>query len=130
MPSPYALRTVPPGALILTAAVDTQDDRLEVQVLGHGKGGKTWVIDYHIIEGSPATESVWDRLHTYLLQTFLNAYGRNLSIEATAIDSGGHHTHNVYNFVRQAKHTLRRVIAIKGSNTPSRKILGQGTRKT
>lgn len=124
---PYALRTVPPGALILTAAVDTQDDRLEVQVLGHGKGGKTWVIDYHIIEGSPATESVWDRLHTYLLQTFPNAYGRNLSIEATAIDSGGHHTHNVYNFVRQAKHTLRRVIAIKGSNTPSRKILGQGT---
>lgn len=124
---PYALRTVPPGALILTAAVDTQDDRLEVQVLGHGKGGKTWVIDYHIIEGSPATESVWERLHACLIQTFPNAYGRNLPIEATAIDSGGHHTHNVYNFVRNAKHTLRRVIAIKGSNTPSRKILGLGT---
>lgn len=124
---PYALRTVPPGALILTAAVDTQDDRLEVQVLGHGKGGKTWVIDYHIIEGSPATESVWERLHAYILQTFTNAYGRNLPIEATAIDSGGHHTHNVYNFVRNAKNTLRRVIAIKGSNTPSRKILGLGT---
>lgn len=124
---PYALRTVPPGALILTAAVDTQDDRLEVQVLGHGKGGKTWVIDYYIIEGSPATESVWERLHACLIQTFPNAYGRNLSIEATAIDSGGHHTHNVYNFVRNAKHTLRRLIAIKGSNTPSRKILGLGT---
>lgn len=124
---PYDLRTVPPGAVLLTAAVDTQDDRLEVQVLGHGKGGRTWVIDYHILEGSPASESVWERLHEYLSQTFPNAYGRHLPIEATAIDSGGHHTHSVYNFVRRARHTLRRVITIKGSNTPSRQILGRGT---
>jgi phage terminase large subunit GpA-like protein len=124
---PYALRTAPPGCLILTSAVDTQDDRLEVQILGHGKGGHTWTIDYTVLEGSPAGAEVWDKLHAYLQQTIPNTSGNQLRIEATAIDSGGHHTHTVYDFVRRSATTLRRCIAIKGSNTPSRQILGKPT---
>jgi hypothetical protein len=34
---PYALRAIPRGCLVLTAGVDVQKDRLEVQVVGWGR---------------------------------------------------------------------------------------------
>jgi len=124
---PYSLRTAPDGCVLITAAVDTQDDRLEVQVLGHGKGGVTWTLDYTQISGNPAGLEVWDKLHAYLLEPIRAANGGIMTIEATAVDSGGHHTHSVYDFVRRSRATLRRCIAIKGSNVPSRQILGRPT---
>lgn len=120
---PYALRTIPVGALVLTAGVDTQDDRLEVRVIGWGMDGKEWTIDYHVIHGNPAEERIWDALDEYLTAEFSNARGKTLRIEATAIDTGGHHTHAVYAYVRRAK--ARRVMAIKGASQPGRVILGK-----
>lgn len=123
---PYALRSVPRGALVLTAGVDTQDDRLEIRVIGWGWHGGTvheWTIDYHVIPGNPAEPRIWDALDDYLCGEFANAYGKTLTIEATAIDTGGHHTHAVYAYVRRAK--ARRVIAIKGASQPGRVILGK-----
>ncbi len=120
---PYALRTVPPGALVLTAGVDTQDDRLEIRVIGWGADKKEWTIDYHVIPGKPSGDEVWNALDEYLCAEFSNAYGRTLRIEATAIDTGGHFTHDVYAYVRRAK--ARRVIAIKGAATTGRVILGK-----
>ena len=120
---PYALRSVPAGAVVLTAGVDTQDDRLEIQVLGHGIGDRTWTVDYHVIPGNPAEEKIWAALDEYLLGEFANAYGKALRIEATLIDTGGHHTHAVYAYVRRAR--ARRVIAGKGASQPGRIILGK-----
>ena len=123
---PYALRTVPIDCLVLTAGVDTQDDRLEIQILGHGRGDKTWPIDYHVIPGNPADQKIWLALSDYLQAKFTNHFGRQLSIEATAIDTGGHHTHMVYDFVRRASsYNLKRVMAIKGASTAGRAILGK-----
>lgn len=122
---PYDLRTIPLGCLLLTAGVDTQDDRLEIQILGHGKGDKTWPIDYHVLPGNPADESLWEKLADYLNATFINGAGKEMRIEASAIDSGGHYTHHVYQFVRSKR--VRRCIAIKGANTPSRPILCKPT---
>lgn len=118
---PYPLRSIPSGCLVLTAGVDTQDDRLEIQILGHGRNDRTWTIDYHVLPGNPADEGLWDRLAEYLNATFTNGAGRELRIEATAIDSGGHYTHHVYAFVRSRR--VRRAIAIKGGNTPGGAIL-------
>ncbi len=120
---PYELRTIPVGVLVLTAGVDTQDDRLEIQIIGHGDGDKTWVVDYHILPGNPANETLWDALSDYLNTPLTNAYGKAMQIEATAIDSGGHHTHAVYQFCRSRR--VRRAIAIRGANTPGRQILGR-----
>jgi Bacteriophage tail assembly protein len=124
---PYPLRTIPVGCLVLTAGIDTQDDRLEVQITGHGMHDKTWPIDYHVLPGNPADESLWLALEEYLkAAVFPNHYGRQLRIEATAIDTGGHHTHMVYNFVRSAsRNGLMRVIACKGASTYGRAILGR-----
>ena len=123
---PYSLRTIPVGALVLTAGVDTQDDRLEIQVTGHGRNEMTWPVDYHVIFGNPADEKLWLALAEYLKARFSNHFGVEMRIEATAIDTGGHHTHSVYAFVRASSgFGLARVIATKGASTYGRAILGK-----
>ena len=37
---------VPAGVVVLTAGVDVQDDRLEVEVLGHGRDEESWSIKW------------------------------------------------------------------------------------
>jgi phage terminase large subunit GpA-like protein len=118
---PYALRTLPPGCLILTAGIDTQDDRLSVQILGWGRGEVCWVIDWFELPGDPARDEVWMALSEKLNTPLRNAFGMDLVIQAAAIDTGGHHTHQVYTYARS--NPAKRVIAIKGSQTPSRPIL-------
>jgi phage terminase large subunit GpA-like protein len=125
---PYNLREIPLGCLKLTCGVDVQGDRIEVQLLGHGRGRVTWTVDHLVLPGDPARDEVWDKLTAYLIQPLLNTFGRELRIEATAIDTGGHNTQDVYNYVRRVKELPqaqrpRRVLAIKGSNTPSKPIL-------
>lgn len=124
---PYQLRTIPIGCLVLTAGVDVQDDRLEIQITGHARNDKTMPIDYHVIYGNPADEKVWKALADYLIAAkFINHFGRELKIEATAIDTGGHHTHTVYQFVRLSSSLkIPRVIACKGASTYGRAILGK-----
>jgi phage terminase large subunit GpA-like protein len=123
---PVPRRTVPAGCLILTAGVDTQDDRLELQILGWGHDGKAlrcWVIEYHVLPGRPSEPQVWDALAAYLATPLVNAWGRAMLPEATAIDSQGHHTQAVYAFVRARR--VRRCIAIKGANVPGKPLLGK-----
>ncbi|MGE0289670.1 MAG: phage terminase large subunit family protein [Bradyrhizobium sp.] len=122
---PYALRTVPPGCLVITVGVDVQSGaqaRLEIQVLGHGKGERTWTLDYHVLSGNPEDDHLWDALADYVngIQ-FTNARGHILRSEACGIDTGGHHTHAVYAFVRAGR--VRRPMALKGASTPGRPIL-------
>lgn len=120
---PYELRTVPAGALVLTAGCDVQDDRIEIQIVGHGRGDRAWTIDYHVLPGNPADEALWEKLADYLNATFVNSAGKTLKIEAVGIDSGGHHTHAVYAFVRSGR--VRRALALKGASSPGRAILGK-----
>jgi len=114
-------RTVPPGALLLTAGVDTQDNRLAIQILGHGRKNQVWVIDYVEIQGNPGRPELWMKLTETLNTPLYNQHGRKMHIQATAIDTGGHYTHEVYQYVRSR--AARRLMAIKGKNTPGGPIL-------
>lgn len=118
---PYGLREIPRGCLILTCGVDTQDDRLALQLLGWGRNETCWTLDWLELPGDPGRPELWAKLAEYLNRPLLNSFGKELRIEATAIDTGGHFTHEVYAFARS--HAARRLMAIKGSSTPSRPIL-------
>ena len=48
----------PAGVLVLTAGVDVQDDRLEVEVVGWGMGEESWAIDYRVLWGDPGRDDV------------------------------------------------------------------------
>ena len=121
----YPLRTVPMGGLVLTCGVDTQDDRWECVVWAHGRGDEMWVVDYTVLYGNPGSESDWDKLDAYLLSHFKHASGQQLPIEATGIDTGGHFTHQVYNFCRLRER--RRVFALAGANRPGLPVKGRAT---
>lgn len=108
--------SVPDGVLRISAGVDTQDDRLEVHVIGWGIGEQAWSIDYRVIGGDPSSSQVWDELDTYLSQTWTTTTGWRLDITATCVDTGGHHTQRAYDFVRAKRG--RRVWAIKGRGGP------------
>ncbi len=110
---PFALGVVPQNCLLLLCGVDTQDNRLEAMVWGYGRGSEMWTIHHQVIFGNPAEEQVWSDLEAYLFETrFQHVSGAELKIHATAIDSGGHHSHAVYEFARA--HRQRRVFAIRG----------------
>lgn len=103
---------LPEGVLVLTCGVDTQDDRLEYEVLGHGHYGETWGIKKGVIMGDPGYDEPWERLDEVISHTYKFANGRGLSISMTFVDSGGHKTQSVYKQCRARLH--RRVFAIKG----------------
>lgn len=111
--------TVPLGVLILTAGVDVQTGsnnmgRLEVEVVGWGMGEESWSIETKTFIGDPAKPEIWAELDAYLLSGFDYEGGGRMVIRGVCIDSGGHHTEEVYKFCRPR--IGRNVWAIKGAN--------------
>ncbi|WP_382155403.1 phage terminase large subunit family protein [Hydrogenophaga sp. ANAO-22] len=120
---PYRLTTVPAGGLVLTGAIDVQAYRLEFQVIAWGEGMEGWVVDYQIIHGDPASKATWDKADELLKGRYRHVSGCRLNISAAFVDSGGHHTQEVYNFTQARRH--RNVFAIKGdANKKNRPIIG------
>lgn len=122
---PYALRTIPRGVLALTAAVDTQPDRLEVTIDGWGRHLANWTIDHVVIKGDPATPEPWIALDRLRETPLTNAFGVAMRIELMAIDSGGNRTQDVYDYCRTRKHLG--VFAIKGSKDRHKPVIGRPT---
>lgn len=106
---------VPMGGLIITCFVDVQDDRLECFPWAFGEADQMWMLKHEVITGNPGEDVTWRNLDAYLTTRFKHASGQSLPIEAVGIDTGGHYTHQVYNFVRQA-HPGRKISALKGDN--------------
>lgn len=103
---------LPDGVLMLTCGVDTQDNRLEYEVVGHGKYDETWGIVKGYIMGRPDTPEVWQRLDDVIDHVYTFRSGRGLQISITCVDSGGHFTQEVYEACRARQ--SKRVFAIKG----------------
>ncbi len=103
---------LPDGVLVLTCGVDTQDDRLEYEVVGHGRWGEKWGIKRGIIMGRPDTTDIWQALDDIVDHQYSFANGVKLKISTTFVDSGGHYTQDVYAACRDRMY--RKVFAIKG----------------
>lgn len=117
---------IPPDAGILTAAVDVQDNRLEVLVKAWGRDEESWDISHHVIIGSPAMMKVWDDLDGILGNTYQHAAGHSLHISCAVVDTGGHFADQVYQFVKPRQ--VRRVFGIKGHAMSNRPIISRPTR--
>lgn len=105
---------VPDGVLLLTAAVDVQDDRFEIEVVGWGRGYESWGIRYEKIFGNLDKEETWDQLETWLEREFYFASGASLMIAKMCIDTGGHKTTGCYKFLKRMEKKGRRISGIKG----------------
>lgn len=108
---PYTKGKVPAPALMLTAGVDVQADRLECEVVGWGRNRMSWSVDYIVLPGDTTQPEVWTRLSEVLHKTWDHELGGSLKIRLMAVDSG-YNTQHVYNFVRTQ--TSDHCIAVKG----------------
>ncbi len=115
------------GVLLLTCGVDTQDDRLEYEIVGWGKEKETWGIEYGMVIGDPDDPATWDMLDERLNRIFRFADGKGLKIACTCVDSGGHHTTAVYKYCKKNQH--RRIFAVKGQGGPGIPLIHKLSRK-
>jgi phage terminase large subunit GpA-like protein len=102
---------VPEGVALITAGVDVQADRLEIEIVGWGRDEESWSIAYHVIPGDVARNEVWDHLEGLLLSEYLHVSGMPMRIVATCIDCGFKDA-TVLGFTRDRYN--RRVYATKG----------------
>jgi phage terminase large subunit GpA-like protein len=109
----YKIGVVPKGGLFLTAGVDIQKDRIELEVVAWGRGKESWSVDYQVLEGQTAEAPVWQKLTAALNYFYPTESGATLPIVKFAIDSG-YATPEVYAWTR--KYGGARAVVIKGDS--------------
>jgi phage terminase large subunit GpA-like protein len=117
---------LPEDVLLITAGVDVQDDRLEIEIVGWGRGEETWSIAYETMYGDPSSAELWNRLDVTLGRKFDHPTLGEMVIRSVCVDSGGHYTQQVYNYARLR--AGRRVFAIKGVGGEGKPIVGRPTK--
>ncbi|MFT3758449.1 phage terminase large subunit family protein [Thauera sp.] len=110
---PIPLGVAPWGVVWITAGVDTQDDRLEVQIVGWGRNRRGAILGYVVILGDPQHDEVWIELTDLINRGIRHESGLLLPISATAIDGRGHRTQAVKDYARKA--LIRRPMVIFGA---------------
>jgi phage terminase large subunit GpA-like protein len=105
---------VPAGGLVLTAGVDTQDDRLEAVAVAWGPGEEAWILEHDVFFGDPAHLQVWEELDKFLTRGFTLEGGGEARVQCALVDALGHRTNEVYRAVVARQH--RRVYASIGKD--------------
>ena len=103
---------LPDGVLLLTAAVDTQDNRLEYEICGWGMDEESWGVSRGVILGRPDNAGTFAALDVLLDKEYRFADGTALKVARTFIDSGGHYTGHIYKYCERNINKQR--FAIKG----------------
>ena len=112
---------LPAGVAVVTAGVDFQDDRFEIEVTGWGVNEESWSLDYIVIRGDPSAPDMWKRLDEVLQTKYRHSFlEKEMGIHAACLDTGGSYTQKVYGFCRDR--WSRHVWGIKGMGGPGKKI--------
>jgi phage terminase large subunit GpA-like protein len=112
----WSERQLPSDVILVTAGVDTQDDRLECTRVAWLSERRSRVISHHIISGSPGEPDTWAQLDALLLSPMATEDGRELMISAACVDAGGHHAAAVLEFCEIKR--ARKIWAIRGRGGP------------
>ncbi len=123
----YDPTVLPEKVLILTAGIDVQDNRLAISIYGWGRDEESWMISHSEIFGDPGRPEIWKQLDSVIFQPHRHESGTDMKISISAIDSGGHFTHEVYQYCRERKH--QGVIAVKGQSQKGKPAIGKPTKQ-
>ena len=105
---------VPDGVIMVTAAVDVQDNRFEVELRGWAREYETWGLYKTEIFGDIEMDEVWNELEEYITQTLTYSDGRRIGVVGTAIDTGGNHTESVYRHCKMLLDKGLTIYPVKG----------------
>lgn len=125
---PYDLFLAPEGVCYITAGADTQDDRLEIQLVGWGRNMASWTIGYVVLPGDPARPAVWAALNGLLNTPVRHVSGASLPVSAIAIDGRGHRTPFVKQWVlsnQDSANPVQRPMVIFGAKANNAPVLGR-----
>lgn len=88
--SRYERGIVPNEALFLTAGADVQGDRIECEVVGWGREGKSYSIDYYVFAGDTKdpNSKAWQGLADVLRYSFPREDGHVMHVAKMAVDRG------------------------------------------
>lgn len=103
---------VPMDAAVLTAGVDVQGDRIEVEVVAWGVGVESWGMEYAVLFGDTSLPEVWSQLDQFLGKRYRHESGAELGIARAFVDDG-FRTHMVVRFT--GPRLGRGVFACKGA---------------
>jgi phage terminase large subunit GpA-like protein len=118
----YNLREVPAGCLAITVGIDVQKDRFAILIIGHGRLGAQWILDWTELPADPTAASGWAALDAHLAPPLINSRGQPMRPLMIAIDSG-YLTDMVLAWVRGQ--SRRSVIAVKGASTAGKPIINK-----
>lgn len=121
-----SFENIPEEITLVTAAVDTQDDRVEYEFVGWGDDYRSWSLAYGQIYGDLSAPEIWNDLYRLLQVTFIHPIFGEIAIRNICIDSGGHYTQEVYNFSK--RHV--RFNAVKGMDGVGRPAVGRPLKNT
>lgn len=122
----YDESVAPSRALLVTAGVDVQDNRLAVSLYGWGRDEESWLIYHTEIHGDPSRDEVWKQLDEVILKPVAHEIADPVKVSATCIDSGGHFTNEVYSYVRSRGRS--HILAIKGQSQRGKPPIGKPTK--
>ncbi len=122
----YEKGVPPKEVLMLSLGCDVQDDRLSMSVWGLGRNEEMYLVDRKVIYGSPARADLWKQMDEVLMDKYKNEDGVELKIDSAAIDTGGHFTQEVYQYVRERSHLG--LIGIKGMGQKGKPPIGKPTK--
>jgi len=115
---------VPNAVKVLTAGIDTQDDRVEILILGHAHNGELYVINYHVIAGDFQYEATKNALDDFLINTiYTRVDGFKMKVHGSSMDTGGHRTKAVYEYLKNR--IPNKIFGIKGSSTPNAPVVNK-----
>ena len=101
-----------PAALVITAGVDIQKDRIELEIVAWSESYESWSLAYHVLWGDVRYKQVWRELDEVLRAEWTTAGGQAIHVTAAGVDTGAF-TDEAYKFCRGK--FGRRVYALKGT---------------
>jgi phage terminase large subunit GpA-like protein len=119
----YPSGQLPKGAVILTAGVDVQDNRVAIGLYAWGAGEECWLISHTEIYGDPAGDKLWNQVDDLVLRDYPSAEGGRVRVSAIGVDSGGHFTSEVYAYARSRKG--KGIFALKGQSVRNKPPIGK-----
>lgn len=125
----YPPDELPSGVVVLTAGIDVQMDRIEVEIVGWGRGEESWSIAYPILYGDTQQSGIWAELDAVLLRTYSHPSGVTLQVAKACIDTGGGEgvTQAVYEYVRSRFAIGFPILGVKGRGGDGVPVIGPPT---
>ena len=112
----YTAENFPYKAQFITAGVDIQADRIEMNFIGWADGFEAFNIEHIKLYGSTEQSKVWEDTFTALHKPFIREDGKIMNITLACVDSG-FKSEEVYKMVANSK----KLIATKGLSEVSTK---------